>query len=77
MRKVALADPTGKTADDSRRRLGDRFDRFFDDPRRMLAAHKPALTVITMEAQRSPAAIEAALAAGIGHDADDHVVGFS
>ncbi len=64
VRKVAVADRTGKTADDSRNRLGDRFDRFFDDPRRMLEANKPALTVITMEGHRAPAAIEEALAAG-------------
>jgi len=68
VRKVAVADHTGKTADDSRNRLGGRFDRFFDDPRRMLEAIKPALTVITMEGHRSPAAIEAALAA------DSHVL---
>ena len=68
VRKVAVADHTGKTTDESRACLGDRFDRFFDDPRRMLEAVKPALTVITMEGHRSPAAIEAALAA------DSHVL---
>ena len=68
VRKVAIADHTAKTADESRRILGDRFDRFFDDPSRMLEAVKPALTVITMEAHRSPPAIEAALRA------DSHVL---
>ena len=68
VRKIAVADHTGETADDSRNRLGDRFDRFFDDARRMLEENKPALTVITMEGHRSPAAIDAALAA------DSHVV---
>jgi len=68
VRKVAAADHTGKTADDSRNRLGDRFDSFFDDPHRMLEESKPALTVITMEGHRSPAAIDAALAA------DSHVL---
>ncbi len=63
VRRVAVADHTGKTADDSRKRLGNRFDRFFDDPRRMLEAIKPALTVVTMEGHRMPAAIETALAA--------------
>ena len=64
VRKVAVAYHTGKTAADSRNRLGDRFDRFFDDPRRMLEATKPPLTVITMEGHHSPAAIETALSAG-------------
>lgn len=36
VRKVAVADHTGKTADDPRNRLGHRFGRFFDDPCRIL-----------------------------------------
>ncbi len=68
VRKVAVADHTGKSADDSRSRLGDRFDRFFDDPRSMLEAVRPALTVITMEGHRMPSAIEAAITA------DSHVL---
>ena len=63
VRKVAVADHTGKTADDSRKRLGERFGGFFEDARQMLDANKPPLTVITMEGHRTPAAIESALTA--------------
>lgn len=62
--RVAVADPTGKTLDESRRLLGDRFAQSFVDPRRMLEEVKPPLTVVTLEGHHSPAAIELALRAG-------------
>ena len=68
VRRVSVADATGKTEADSERRLGKRFHRFFDDPRRMLAECKPALAVVTTEGHRSPEAIRAAL------EADCHVL---
>ena len=61
IRKVSVADHTGKTLDESRRILGDRFDRPFVDAAEMMKTVRPALTVITLEGHRSPAAIEAAL----------------
>ncbi len=61
VRKVSVADHTGKTLDESARILGDRFDRGFVDPAKMMQAVKPALAVVTLEGHRSPAAIETAL----------------
>ncbi len=69
VRSVAVVDHTGSTFDDSRRRLGDRFQGDgFKDARKMLATVRPELTVVTTEGHNAPAAVTAAL------ESDSHVI---
>ena len=61
VRRIAVVDPTGKTTEEAKRLLGNRFVYAGKDVRQVLSSLRPELTVITMEAQHSPAAIEEAL----------------
>lgn len=61
VRKVAISDPSGASFESARRQVGDRWARSFRDYQQMLQQFQPALTVITLEAHRSPPAIAAAL----------------
>lgn len=65
VRSVAVVDPTGKTLEDAKRRLGDRYrDDGFRNAKQMLATVRPDLTVVTVEGRNAPAAVLAALKAG-------------
>lgn len=68
VRSVSIVDHTGSTFEDSKHRLGDRFDRGFRDARQMLAAARPQLTVVTTEGHHAPAAVKIAL------EAESHVL---
>lgn len=68
VRSVAVVDPTENTFEDSKRRLGDRYQGGFKDARQMLAAVHPELTIVTTEGHHAPAAVTAAL------EADSHVL---
>jgi len=61
IRRIAVVDPTGKTVEESKRLLGSRFAYAGKDTKQVLANLRPALTVITLEAHHTPAAIEEAL----------------
>src|SRR5215472_10494453 len=61
---VALADPSGKSADAARRALGDKLREVFKDPAEMLRRFEPHLAVVSLEAVQAPPAIAAALDAG-------------
>ena len=61
VQRVAVVDPTGKTVDESKRLLGNRFAYAGTDLKQVLGNLRPTLTVITLEAHHTPAAIEQAL----------------
>lgn len=61
---VVLADPDGNAEEQAREALGDKLTTVYKDRDEMLAAEKPAMALISMEARLAPAAIEAALDAG-------------
>ena len=61
---IALADPSGATAETAKKALGDKLSGVYRDAAEMLKAVKPALALVTMEAAEAPAAIDAALDAG-------------
>jgi predicted dehydrogenase len=61
---VALADPSGQTADAARKALGDKLTQVFKDPAEMLKRFEPHLSVVSLEAVEAPPAIDAALEAG-------------
>ena len=61
VRRVAVVDPTGQTLDESKRLLGSRYSHAGTNADRVLGALRPTLTVITLEAHQSPAAIASAL----------------
>ena len=61
VRRIAVVDPTGQTAEESKRLLGNRFAYAGKDTNKVLANLRPALTVITLEAHHTPAAIAEAL----------------
>lgn len=61
---VALADPSGKSADVARKALGKKLVEVFNDPSTLLKRFEPHLAVVSLEAVKAPAAIGAALDAG-------------
>jgi predicted dehydrogenase len=61
---VALADPSGTTADAARKALGTKLTEVFMDPAEMLKRVMPHLVIVSLEAVAAPAAIGAALDAG-------------
>ncbi len=61
---VALSDPSGDTIAAARKALGSKLASTYSDPGAMLAAEKPAMALVSMEAKLSPPAIDAALDAG-------------
>jgi predicted dehydrogenase len=61
---VALADPSGKTADAARKALGDKLKEAFESPAELFKKFEPHLAVVSLEAVKAPPAIEAALDAG-------------
>lgn len=61
---VALADPTGQTAELAKKALGDRLKETYKDPAEMLSKFQPQMALVTMEADLAPPAIKAALDAG-------------
>ena len=61
---VALADPSGKSADVARRALGDKLKEVFKDPADLLKRFEPKMAVVSLEAAKAPPVIGAALDAG-------------
>ena len=61
---VALSDPSGDTVEAARKALGSKLASTYTDPSAMLAAEKPAMALVSMEAKLAPPAIDAALDAG-------------
>ena len=61
---VALSDPSGETVAAARKALGSKLASTYTEPSAMLAAEKPAMALVSMEAKLSPPAIDAALDAG-------------
>src|SRR5262249_39207240 len=61
---VALADPSGKSADGARKALGDKLREVFKDPAVMLKRFEPQMAVVSLEAAEAPPTIGAALDAG-------------
>lgn len=61
---VTLADPDGASEATARTALGDKLDGVYKDWSAMLAAEKPAMVIVSVEAVRGPEAIAAALDAG-------------
>ena len=61
---VALSDPGGDTVEAARKALGSKLAATYTEPGAMLAAEKPAMALVSMEAKLSPPAIDAALDAG-------------
>lgn len=65
VRSVAVADHTGRTLADAKKRLGKRFrEPSYKDHSKMLKAVRPQLTVVTMEGVNAPNAVISALNAG-------------
>ena len=64
---VVLADPDGRFKADAQQALGDKMKGFYTSFREMLAAEKPTMALVTMEARLAPPVIDLAL------DADCHV----
>jgi predicted dehydrogenase len=62
--KVALADADGRWNAEARRVLGDKLAGEHRDVREMLARHRPAMALVTMEARLAPPVIAQALEAG-------------
>jgi predicted dehydrogenase len=61
---VYLSDPDEQVEPAARRALGAKLAASFRSPDELLARHKPALALVTMEARVAPPAIRAALSAG-------------
>ena len=61
---VVLADPSGKTATDARKSLGERLTATYDTFEAMLDRERPVMALVSLEARLAPPAIEAALNAG-------------
>lgn len=61
---VAIADPSGRSAENARKTLGAKLTGFYEDTDTMLRREKPAMALVTMEAALAPSAIDAALEAG-------------
>jgi predicted dehydrogenase len=61
---VALADPSGKSADAARKALGDKLKDVYKDPADLLKRFEPHMAVVSLEAVAAPPAIDAALDAG-------------
>jgi len=61
---VALADPSGKSADGARKALGDKLKEVFKDPADLLKRFEPKMAVVSLEAAKAPPVIGAALDAG-------------
>ena len=61
---VAIADPSGKSADLARKALGAKLVEVYKDPAEMLKRFEPQLAVVSLEAVNAPPAIGAALDAG-------------
>ena len=61
---VALADPSGKSADVAHKALGDKLKEVFKDPADLLKRFEPKMAVVSLEAAKAPPAIGAALDAG-------------
>src|ERR1051325_2765918 len=61
---VALADPSGKSADAARQALGGKLKDVYKDPADLLKRFEPHLAVVSLEAVAAPPAIDAALDAG-------------
>ena len=64
---VVLADPDGRYKADAQQTLGDKMKGFYTSFREMLAAEKPTMALVTMEARLAPPVIDLAL------DANCHV----
>jgi len=64
--QVALADPSGKSFDKARSILREKLRvlRTFKDDREMLQSVRPKLSLVTLEADRAPEAIQRALESG-------------
>ena len=61
---VFVVDPTGETEEKARKFLGDKFGGLFRDSASMLQQAKPKMCLVSLEAVKTPPAIEAALNAG-------------
>ena len=61
---VALADPSGRTVPDARKRLGSKLTANYDSLDAMLDRERPVMALVSLEARVAPPAIEAALRAG-------------
>ena len=62
--EVAVLDATGEMFDAAKEAVGDRVTATFTDPDALFSDFKPAATLVTLEAWRMPAMIEASLDAG-------------
>jgi predicted dehydrogenase len=61
---VALADPSGKSADSARAVLGDKLKEVFKGPDEMLRRFQPQMVIVSLEAVAAPPVINAVLDAG-------------
>ncbi|MDZ4861318.1 MAG: Gfo/Idh/MocA family oxidoreductase [Candidatus Hydrogenedentes bacterium] len=64
VQSVVLADPDGNAEAEARIALGDKLVKVYKDRVELLAAEKPAMALISVEAKVGPTAINAALDAG-------------
>jgi len=64
VKSVVLADPSGKTVSNARKRLGEKLTATYASFEAMLDREKPSMTLVSLEARLAPTAIEAALKAG-------------
>lgn len=62
--EVVLADPTGRWGQMSKKALGEKFTRTYKSLDKLLVEESPQFCLISMEAERAPAAIAAALNSG-------------
>ena len=62
--EVAVLDTTGEMFDAAKEAVGDRVTATYTDPDALFSDFKPAATLVTLEAWRMPAMIEASLDAG-------------
>ena len=62
--KVLLSDPDKRWHAEAARVLGPKFVNADPEPRKMLAASRPEMTLVTMEARLAPPLIQAALENG-------------
>ena len=61
VRKVYLADPSGRFVGQAKQGLGKKFAESGKDARRLLTKYKPTMALVSMEAAVAPAAIDVAL----------------
>ncbi|MEZ5352404.1 MAG: Gfo/Idh/MocA family oxidoreductase [Bryobacteraceae bacterium] len=62
--RVSLCDPSGECVSAARKALGSRLDGVYTNPAELLRKEKPAMALVTMEAQLAPTVIAQALDAG-------------